>query len=588
MSAELTIQGKTVQNIFEFYTKGLLTVNRRYQRKLVWDLQEKEKFIDSLLNGFPIPMVLTSKYIKDNLSHYEILDGMQRLNAITSFIEGEFSLKGKFFDLQSTAQTIKLVEENKARQNEPRLTTEQCAEILNYQIPFSTTSNSDETVIDETFRRINTGGRRLSKHDVRQAGSLGEIPSLINECAAYIRKDSSHSNIVDLRFMKNISIGNRGLNYGIPLHEIFWSKHEVINGENIRSSRDEELIAHLISYILSPTTAQTTSEYLDRIYSEDTEEQTTLTMELNKQGKENIFKKFCYVFDEIEKTLHSGKKNFRSLVFTGKATKSANAFQVIFLAFYNLLINEQRNINNTKNICNSLADCYKKHMQILNSDRKWANEDRASLIDSLSGIMRKHTTKSGTVDRTLGAWVANLENILNESRTEQQYYDFKSGLVQTTPPGTEINIETFKKIIKTLTAMTNSTKGECKIILGIAESADGAKNHKTLYGEDAISYSNFFITGIHSEAKKLYNSLDTYERKLIQLLEKEPISAEFKSEIKSKLVTFTYKDKEILMFRASRIETPQNYDGNFYRRTLSNNEKIPASDIYNFMQRFSE
>lgn len=97
---------KPVQSLFDMYLKEQIVVNRRYQRKLVWSLEEKEKFIDSLVNGYPIPLILTSKQ-KDS-ERLEILDGLQRLNAITSFLECEFSLNGEFFDLDSITLTKQL------------------------------------------------------------------------------------------------------------------------------------------------------------------------------------------------------------------------------------------------------------------------------------------------------------------------------------------------------------------------------------------------------------------------------------------------------------------------------------------------
>ena len=63
------------QKIYELYLNGNLKVNRRYQRKLVWSIEEKQSFIDSLIKGYPIPMILTSKIGQEE---YEVLDGLQR------------------------------------------------------------------------------------------------------------------------------------------------------------------------------------------------------------------------------------------------------------------------------------------------------------------------------------------------------------------------------------------------------------------------------------------------------------------------------------------------------------------------------
>lgn len=48
--------GKVVERSYEDYRNNQYLVNRRYQRKLVWELEEKQAFIDSLANGYPVPL----------------------------------------------------------------------------------------------------------------------------------------------------------------------------------------------------------------------------------------------------------------------------------------------------------------------------------------------------------------------------------------------------------------------------------------------------------------------------------------------------------------------------------------------------
>ncbi len=66
------------------FTERMLYVNRKYQRKLVWSVKEKQSLIDSIIKKYPIPLILLAE--TDN-NKYEIIDGMQRLNAIFSFID---------------------------------------------------------------------------------------------------------------------------------------------------------------------------------------------------------------------------------------------------------------------------------------------------------------------------------------------------------------------------------------------------------------------------------------------------------------------------------------------------------------------
>lgn len=83
--------GVSVQEIYRRYRENQIIVNRKYQRKLVWSEEEKARLIDSILRGYPIPLILFAEFVGDDgRTYYEVLDGMQRLNAIVGFIENEY------------------------------------------------------------------------------------------------------------------------------------------------------------------------------------------------------------------------------------------------------------------------------------------------------------------------------------------------------------------------------------------------------------------------------------------------------------------------------------------------------------------
>jgi uncharacterized protein with ParB-like and HNH nuclease domain len=95
-------QGMSIQSLYRLYRDGSLTVNRQYQRKLVWTVAEKQKLIDSLLKDYPLPLFLLAEKPGDGVgmaATYEVIDGMQRLNAIFSYIEHGFLLEGQCFDI---------------------------------------------------------------------------------------------------------------------------------------------------------------------------------------------------------------------------------------------------------------------------------------------------------------------------------------------------------------------------------------------------------------------------------------------------------------------------------------------------------
>ena len=79
-------------------------------------MEEKQLFIDSIINKYPTPSIILSTYEgKDKFGNtkifYEIIDGLQRLNAIVSFVNNEFGViyEGKWNNIVPyPKQTIRI------------------------------------------------------------------------------------------------------------------------------------------------------------------------------------------------------------------------------------------------------------------------------------------------------------------------------------------------------------------------------------------------------------------------------------------------------------------------------------------------
>lgn len=112
MGKKLDVDGWTINDIMDLYKEDALFVDQRYQRKLVWSLPDKVLFIDSLFKAFPIPNIMMVEYDEEGTenSTYGIIDGLQRVNAIVSFMLGEFpvyvnGVKG-YFDIKCASATF--------------------------------------------------------------------------------------------------------------------------------------------------------------------------------------------------------------------------------------------------------------------------------------------------------------------------------------------------------------------------------------------------------------------------------------------------------------------------------------------------
>ena len=163
----ITPQGIGVQVLYRWYRTGKLIVNRRYQRKLVWTKTEKASLIESLLLNYPIPLILLGvfKTIGEE-DVYEIIDGMQRLNAIFSFIENEFAANEKYFDIKQHTFANELAQHGVFKpvttENSLLLDSDTCAKFLEYSLAVTIYRTTSITEIEDIFHRINANGKHLS------------------------------------------------------------------------------------------------------------------------------------------------------------------------------------------------------------------------------------------------------------------------------------------------------------------------------------------------------------------------------------------------------------------------------------------
>ncbi|HAX14469.1 MAG TPA: hypothetical protein DIV44_02770 [Leeuwenhoekiella sp.] len=509
---------------------------------------------------------------------YEIIDGMQRLNAIVSFIQNEVHLSGKYFNLDTLALTKALKDRGNLIQKEPKLAIEECLEITSYQLPFSITAYDKDADIEEIFRRINSYGKTLSSHELRQAGSTGTFTKIVRDIAETIRQDVSPSDKILLGNMRRISLSNRGLNYGIDLREVFWFKQSILTENNIRASRDEELIAHLIIGILMNYDINISSTSLDKAYGLSDEEHENIdTEELIKKygGAKFIVSQFESIFQEIKNTIDVYKFDFRRLLFREQSRYINNAFQVIFLTFHHLLVKEELKINDYRALnkeLNGLGDKFISPM--IEEIRHRAARKRC--IDSVAGVLRRHFSKRDETDPVLSNGVIKLESLIAASKTENTSYDFKQGIYQMDKENKNIR----DKILKTLCSFVNAGRNSVGyVVLGVADKEHIASQFTKFYNDNTIELNGFYITGLDAECKKRHKDLDEYRTQLEQFIKKADVQPEYyKTQILKNIDLFSYKDKSIIILKIESKDDPLKLNGKFYHREGTSTVEISSSE----------
>ncbi len=587
---DLTNRSESVERVYGFNVENRFLVNRRYQRKLVWSIDEKRAFVDSLRQGFPVPLILLADVLQDGESRFEIIDGMQRLNAIASFVEGEFDLDGQYFDLQAMAQTKLLLDQGRLSQHVPTLAREVCVKIVGYSLPLTVYPVAEHSQIDEIFRRINAYGKHLSRQELRVAGVTTSFSRLVRNLAARVRGDVSASDKLYLGAMKQISITSKELPYGINVDTIFWVQNNILTREYIRQSRDEELIADMLGYVLLTPKLSSSAEIIDEFfgYSPAGGKQARrdeIEAAVNKIGSEQIATQYMAVHEAFREIVKASGRRFSELMFEEAGQRVPRYFQSVFLAIWELLINDQLVIRNFSKAAEAL-DGAGKNISIGGGGGRFSAEDREKNVNVVKGLLQPVCSKRKQSDPALSSWTTELENILMQSYTEQALYDFKQGFMLL-DGSSKIDESLYEKVFKTLAAMANYGPGAVGyVIVGVADDENTAARITKLFGVKPVKYQRFLITGVDHEAAILPKKLDSYFLGLTQRITAAQMSQWAKDQIARDIRLISYFGLHLAVFKVEAGQEPCDFQGKYYERHGPNLTEVPQSQYTALFRRF--
>ena len=391
----MTPRGMSVQEAYRLYRDGSLLVNRKYQRKLVWTEDEKIYLIDTILCGYPIPLILLAErpHLYES-KKYEILDGVQRFNAIFSFIENYFSINGKYFDVSEFARAKQLADQNIfqiADQNEPLLDKDQCANFLDYQLAVTIFPAHTDEQVTEIFSRINSSGRQLSNQERRQAGIIEPFGELVRNISAELRGDASQE-VLLLSEMPEISISptKSKQKYGIDIDDIFWVRQGILSSKGLREGEDEEMIADIAVSILMNEPFPKSKERLDELYNKGGDRYQKAETALLHYSSNKLYNEIKQIFSIIKEAIEEyddGPNALRNVVNPRIRNPIKTAFYTIFMAFYDLLVKQNKSPIEFREIIKSLREL----QQRLTTDSHYVKpENRKNNINTTIGLIQEH------------------------------------------------------------------------------------------------------------------------------------------------------------------------------------------------------
>lgn len=151
----------SIRQMVDFIDKKILILNPEFQRNFIWDRKRQSRLIESIILGFPLPSFYLSQFSDGSLT---VVDGLQRLSTIKSFIKDELVLTDLEYLLNCEGKTYSQLESILPPLSYRLFdqTTLNCF-VINYRSPIR--------LKFDLFKRLNTGGIPLNSQEIRNCMS---------------------------------------------------------------------------------------------------------------------------------------------------------------------------------------------------------------------------------------------------------------------------------------------------------------------------------------------------------------------------------------------------------------------------------
>lgn len=158
---------------------GELQLSPDYQRNFVWTSKQKSRLIESILIKIPLPIFYIDARNEDK---WIVIDGLQRITTIFTYMEDEFKLSSMEYLTQLNGKKFSKLERKYQRR------IEDFQMLCNFIRP-----NTPSNIAFNIFQRINTLGTQLEVQEIRNAMYIGQSTDLLKE----LSKSDEFKNIVD-------------------------------------------------------------------------------------------------------------------------------------------------------------------------------------------------------------------------------------------------------------------------------------------------------------------------------------------------------------------------------------------------------
>lgn len=157
-SVRVTKKDFSIYELYRKYKKQQLVLEIDFQRNTVWGPKQKCELIESILMGLPLPIFY---FKQQNNSTYVVVDGKQRLSTLFEFLNNGFTLK--------SLKILKFLNGKKFKDLTEELGIYQ-SQLEDYQVySHVILPPTPDKILFDIFDRVNRGGTKLNKQEIRNA-----------------------------------------------------------------------------------------------------------------------------------------------------------------------------------------------------------------------------------------------------------------------------------------------------------------------------------------------------------------------------------------------------------------------------------
>ncbi len=167
-------------SVFEYIRKvndGKIVMNPDFQRNEVWTIEQKSQLVESTMLEIPIPAFYMKK---DAQGRLVVVDGLQRTLALRDFLNDSFRLYGLNALNKVNGYTCSEMRKDEKLSN--LITRVEDRQLLFYVI----SKDTPMSIVYDIFNRINTGGTKLERQEIRNCIFIGHSTRLLKELSGEI------------------------------------------------------------------------------------------------------------------------------------------------------------------------------------------------------------------------------------------------------------------------------------------------------------------------------------------------------------------------------------------------------------------